>query len=80
MAVTAEHYARPEISEEQCTTGAFTHANGGEEVADSKQYRGRPRLDSDGLLWHGRHLLTMTLHTLRWEADPAAEVLGRRRR
>jgi hypothetical protein len=45
-------------------------------VIDSKQYRGRLRLDPSGLLWHGRHLLTMTLHTARWEADQADEILG----
>jgi hypothetical protein len=49
---------------------------GGVVVIDSKQYRGRVQLDPDGLLWHGRHLLTMTLRTARWEADQADEVLG----
>jgi hypothetical protein len=38
--------------------------------------RGRLQLDPNGLLWHGRHLLTMTLRAARWEADQADEVLG----
>jgi hypothetical protein len=45
-------------------------------VIDSKQYRGRLRLDRDGMLWHGRHLLVSTLRRTRWEADQADEVLG----
>jgi hypothetical protein len=45
-------------------------------VVDSKQYRGRLRLDPDGNLWYSRHLLTMTLRAARWEADQADEVLG----
>jgi len=45
-------------------------------VVDSKQYRGRLRLDPSGLLWHSRYLLTMTLRAARWEADQADEVLG----
>jgi hypothetical protein len=49
---------------------------GGVAVVDSKQYRGRLRLDTNALLWHGRHLLTMTLRAARWEADQADEVLG----
>jgi hypothetical protein len=49
---------------------------GGVVVIDSKQYRGRLQLDPNGLLWHGRHLLTMTLRAARWEADQADEVLG----
>jgi hypothetical protein len=49
---------------------------GGVVVIDSKQYRGRLRLDPSGLLWHGRHLLTMTLRAARWEADQADEALG----
>jgi hypothetical protein len=49
---------------------------GGVAVIDSKQYRGRLQLDPNGLLWHGRHLLTMTLRAARWEADQADEVLG----
>jgi hypothetical protein len=49
---------------------------GGVVVIDSKQYRGRLQFDPSGLLWHGRHLLTMTLRTARWEADQADEVLG----
>jgi Nuclease-related domain len=48
---------------------------GGVVVIDSKQYRGRLRLDPAGLMWHGRHLLTMTLRAARWEADQAHEVL-----
>ena len=49
---------------------------GGVLAIDSKQYRGRLQLDPSGLLWHGRHLLTMTLRAARWEADQADEVLG----
>jgi hypothetical protein len=49
---------------------------GGVVVIDTKQYRGRLRLDADGLLWHGRHLLLTTLRKLRWAADQADEVLG----
>jgi hypothetical protein len=49
---------------------------GGVVMIDSKQYRGRLQLDSNGLLWHGRHLLAIALHTVRWEADQADEVLG----
>ena len=49
---------------------------GGVLVIDSKQYRGQLRLDADGLLWHGRHLLVATLRKLRWAADQADEVLG----
>jgi hypothetical protein len=49
---------------------------GGVMVIDSKQYRGRLRLDPSGLLWHGRHLLVSTLRAARWEADQADEVLG----
>ena len=45
-------------------------------VIDSKQYRGRLRLDAYGMLWHGRHLLVSTLRRTRWEADQADEVLG----
>jgi hypothetical protein len=46
---------------------------GGVVVIDTKQYRGRLRLDHYGLLWHGRHPLALTLHAVRPEAD---EVLG----
>jgi hypothetical protein len=49
---------------------------GGVVVIDSKQYRGRLRLDPHGFLWHGRHLLVSTLRRVRWEADQADEVLG----
>jgi Nuclease-related domain len=49
---------------------------GGVLVIDSKQYRGRLRLDSHGMLWHGRHLLVSTLRTTRWAADQADELLG----
>jgi hypothetical protein len=49
---------------------------GGVVVIDSKQYRGRLRLDQDGLLWHGRHLLSWMLRRVRWEGDQADEVLG----
>jgi hypothetical protein len=49
---------------------------GGVLVIDSKQYRGRLRLDSYGMLRHGHHLLVSTLRKTRWEADRADEVLG----
>jgi hypothetical protein len=49
---------------------------GGVVVIDSKQYRGRLQLSSDGLLWHGRNPLSLTLHRVRWEADQADQVLG----
>jgi hypothetical protein len=49
---------------------------GGVVVIDTKQYRGRLRLDRDGLLWHGRRLLISALRTILWEADQADEVLG----
>jgi hypothetical protein len=49
---------------------------GGVVMIDSKQYRGRLRLDPGGLLWHGRYLLTTALRAARWEADQADEVLG----
>jgi hypothetical protein len=49
---------------------------GGVLVIDSKQYRGRLRLDAYGMLWHGRHLLVSTLRKTRWTADRADEVLG----
>jgi hypothetical protein len=45
-------------------------------VIDSKQYRGRLRLDRYGMVWHGRHLLVSALRTVLWEADQADEVLG----
>jgi Nuclease-related domain len=49
---------------------------GGVLVIDSKQYRGRLRLDAYGMLWHGRHLLVSTLRKVRWAADQADEILG----
>jgi hypothetical protein len=49
---------------------------GGVLVIDSKQYRGRLRVDCDGMVWHGRHLLVSALRTTLWEADQADEVLG----
>jgi hypothetical protein len=44
-------------------------------VIDSKQYRGRLRLDRSGQLWHGRHPLAPTLRAVDFEADQAALVL-----
>jgi hypothetical protein len=44
-------------------------------VIDSKQYRGRVRLDPSRRLWHGRYPLTPTLHAVSFEADQAAQVL-----
>jgi Nuclease-related domain len=49
---------------------------GGVLAIDTKQYRGRLQLDSDGMLWHGRHLLVSTLRKARWEADQTDDVLG----
>jgi Nuclease-related domain len=49
---------------------------GGVVAIDSKQYRWRLRLDRDGMVWHGRHLLVSALRTTLWEADQADEVLG----
>jgi hypothetical protein len=43
---------------------------------DSKHYRGQLRVDRDGLVWHGRHLLVSALRRTLWEADQADEVLG----
>jgi Nuclease-related domain len=49
---------------------------GGVLAIDSKQYRGRLRVNRDGMVWHGRHLLVSALRTTLWEADQADEVLG----
>jgi hypothetical protein len=49
---------------------------GGVLAIDSKHYRGRLRLDADGMVWHGRHLLVSALRRALWEADQADEVLG----
>ena len=40
-------------------------------VIDSKQYRGRLRLDPSGRLWHGRYPLAPTLRAVSFEADQA---------
>jgi hypothetical protein len=48
---------------------------GGVFVVDSKQYRGRLRLDALGKLSHGRYPLAPTLGAASWEADQAALVL-----
>jgi hypothetical protein len=44
-------------------------------VIDSKQYRGRLKLDPSGRLWHGRYSLAPTLRAVAFEADQAAQVL-----
>jgi len=49
---------------------------GGVFVVDSKQYRGRLRLDPSGRLWHGRYPLGPTLRAVSFEADRAAQVLA----
>ena len=49
---------------------------GGVLAIDTKHYQGRLRLDPDGMVWHGRHLLVSALRTTLWEADQADEVLG----
>jgi hypothetical protein len=43
---------------------------------DSKHYRGQLRVDRDGMVWHGRHLLVSALRKTLWEADQADEILG----
>jgi hypothetical protein len=43
---------------------------------DSKHCRGQLRVDRDGMVWHGRHLLVSALRKTLWEADQADEVLG----
>ena len=48
---------------------------GGVFVIDSKQYRGRLRVDSAGQLWHGRYPLAPTLRAVNFEADRAAQIL-----
>jgi hypothetical protein len=48
---------------------------GGVFVVDSKQYRGRFRLDSSGRLWHGGYPLAPALRVVNFEADQAALVL-----
>jgi hypothetical protein len=48
---------------------------GGVFVIDSKQYRGRLRLDPSGRLWHGRYPLASTLQAVSFEADQAALIL-----
>jgi Nuclease-related domain len=48
---------------------------GGVFVIDSKQYRGRLRLDPTGRLWHGRYPLAPILRAVSFEADQAAQIL-----
>ena len=48
---------------------------GGMFVIDSKQYRGRLRLDPTGRLWHGRYPLAPALGAVSFQADRAAQVL-----
>jgi Nuclease-related domain len=49
---------------------------GGVLVIDTKHYRGRLRVDGDGLVRHGRHLLVSALRKVLWQADQVDEVLG----
>jgi Nuclease-related domain len=49
---------------------------GGVFVIDSKQYRGRLRLDPSGRLWHGRYPLAPAVRAVGFEADQAAQVLA----
>jgi Nuclease-related domain len=49
---------------------------GGVVVIDTKQYRGRLRLDQYGMVWHGRHLLVSALRKVLLAADQADQVLG----
>jgi hypothetical protein len=44
-------------------------------VIDSKQYRGRLRLDPSGRRWHGRYPLAPALGAVSFDADQAAQVL-----
>ena len=48
---------------------------GGVFVVDSKQCRGRLKVDPTGRLWHGRYSLAPTLRAVSFEADRAAQVL-----
>jgi hypothetical protein len=48
---------------------------GGVFAIDSKQYRGRLRLDAVGKLWHDRCPLAPAVRAASWEADQAAQVL-----
>jgi hypothetical protein len=48
---------------------------GGVFVIDSKQYRGRLRIDPSGRLWHGRYPLAPALRAVSFAADQAAQVL-----
>jgi Nuclease-related domain len=48
---------------------------GGVFVIDSKQYRGRLRLDPSGRLWHGRYPLAPAVRAVSFEADQTAQVL-----
>jgi hypothetical protein len=48
---------------------------GGVFVIDSKQHRGRLRLDPTGRLWHGRYPLAPALGAVSFEADQAAQIL-----
>jgi Nuclease-related domain len=48
---------------------------GGVFVIDSKQFRGRLRLDPLGRLWHGRYPLASALRAVSFEADQAALVV-----
>ena len=45
-------------------------------MIDSKQYRGRLRLDPSGRLWHGRYPLAPAVRAVGFEADQAAQVLA----
>jgi hypothetical protein len=49
---------------------------GGVFVVDSKQYRGRLRLDASGRLWHSGYPLAPALRAVDFEADRAAQVLA----
>jgi hypothetical protein len=44
-------------------------------AVDSKQHRGRLKLDPSGRLWHGRYPLAPALRAVSFEADQAARVL-----
>ena len=68
--------ARPGHPRRKANVDHLVIGPGGVVVIDSKRYRGRLRLDADGLLVHGRHLLVPALRTTLWEADQADEVVG----
>jgi Nuclease-related domain len=64
------------IPDSQANVDHLAIGPGGVLAIDSEQYRGQLRVDRDGMVWHGRHLLVSALRRTVWEADQADEVLG----